>query len=69
MTFEASQGKVKPKLSQRHKKWRRRRKSEINETNAVEEDEIPERAARVLHPQCAEEVHEEENDVSETCPR
>jgi hypothetical protein len=42
---------------------RKRKKIEINETNAVKEDEIPERAERILHPQRTEKVHEEENHV------
>jgi hypothetical protein len=54
---------VKKQEAKRHKEPRTSEKSEINETDAVEEDEIPERAARILHPQRAQEVHEEENDV------
>jgi hypothetical protein len=54
---------VKKQEAKRETKTRTGEKSEINETNAVQEDEIPERAARILHPQRAQEVHEEENDV------
>lgn len=41
----------------------KKRTEEINETVAGEEDEVPERATRILHPQRSQKVHEEADDV------